>query len=85
MLSAHIDSHNQGLSQLFVKAKTFDKTLDITNHMNDFFLNVGPKLDKMIPKIDHISPKKILRNRNQFNFVIAHISQNTTNMFTFIK
>ena len=68
------NEHNLGLSQLLFNGKMFDGTLDIANHMNDFFVNVGPELDKNIPNIDHISPNKYLRNRNHFTFVIANIS-----------
>ena len=42
--------------------------------MNDFFVNVGPSVDKNIPKINHITPEKYLKDRNQFNFIIMHIS-----------
>ena len=31
------NKHNLGLSQLLVNGKMFDETLDIANHMNDFF------------------------------------------------
>ena len=51
-----------------------DEPKDIANHVNDFFVNVGPELDKNIPNINHISASKYLKNRNQFNFVITHIS-----------
>ena len=69
------NKHNLDLSQLLVNGKMFDETLDIANHMNDFFVNVGPDLDRNMPKIYHMYPGNFLRNRNQFNFVMAHISQ----------
>ena len=31
-------------------------------------------LEKLIPKVPNISPSKFLKNRNQINFVIAHVS-----------
>ena len=42
--------------------------------MNKFFINVGPELDKSIPKINHISASNYLKNRNQVNFTVAHVS-----------
>ena len=37
-------------------------------------MNVGPELDKKIPKINHITANRYLKNRNQLNFFIAHVS-----------
>ena len=39
-----------------------------------FFANVGANTEKLIPKVPNISPSKFLKNRNQINFVIAHVS-----------
>ena len=55
---------SQALSQLKINGKLVDEPKDIANHMNDFFVNVGPVLDKSIPKINHISPEKYRRDRN---------------------
>ena len=33
-----------------------------------------PELEKNIPKVNHISANKYLKNRNQINFAITHIS-----------
>ena len=65
---------NQGLSQLNINGKLIAEPKDIANHINDFFVNVGPNLDKNIPKINHVNANKYLKNRNQFNLIIAHIS-----------
>ena len=37
-------------------------------------MNIGPNTEKEIPKVQNISPTKFLKERNQFNFLIAHIS-----------
>ena len=37
-------------------------------------LCVGSSTEKTIPKVPNVSPSKFLRNRNQTNFIIAHIS-----------
>ena len=34
----------------------------------------GPNTEASIPKVPNISPSKFLKNCNQINFVIAHIS-----------
>ena len=46
----------------------------ITNSFNDFFANVGPETEKKVPKVPNISPKMYLKNRNQFDLIITHIS-----------
>ena len=39
-----------------------------------FFVNVGPNTEKEVPKVQNISPERFLKNRNQLNFLISHIS-----------
>ena len=65
---------NYGISQLNIKGKTIVEPKEIANGVNDFFVNVGPETEKNVPKAINISPEKFLKNRNQFNFIIAHIS-----------
>ena len=67
---------NFSISQLNVKGKIIDDPLAITNNFNNFFVNVGPETEKSIPKVPHMSPNQFLKNRNQFNLIIAHISEN---------
>ena len=68
---------NQGrnfpkIAQLNVKGRIFDNPKEIAEKVNDFFVNIGPNTE--IPKVRDISPTKFLKERNQFNFFIAHIS-----------
>ena len=49
--------------------------VDIAEKVNDFFVNIGPETENCIPKVVNSSPGTFLKNRNQFNFVIAHISE----------
>ena len=63
------------ISQLNIKGKLVDNPLDINNHFNDFFVNVGPETEKTVPKVPNISHEKFLKNRNQVNLIIAHISE----------
>ena len=53
-----------------------DNPLDVSNKFNNFFVNVGPSTERDIPvtPTDRISPQKFLKNRNQLNFIISHIS-----------
>ena len=62
------------IAQLNIKGRIFDNPIDISEKVNDFFVNVGPNTEKEIPKVPRISSSKFLYQRNQFNFLIAHIS-----------
>ena len=52
-----------------------DDPQQIANSFNHFFSNVGPDTEKTVPKVPHISPSIYLKNRNQFQLIIAHISE----------
>ena len=62
------------IAQLNVKGRIFDNPKDIAGKVNEFFVNIGPDTELEIPKVPNISPTKFLKQRNQFNFLIAHIS-----------
>ena len=38
-------------------------------------MNVGPQTEKTVPKVPNKSPNQYLKNRNQLDFIIAHISE----------
>ena len=57
-----------------MNGKIVDEPAEIVEKFNNFFVNVGPETEKKIPKVPHASPEKYLRNRNQFELIIAHIS-----------
>ena len=61
-------------SQLNIGGKIIDDDKELANNFNNFFVNVGPSTENTIPKVPNILPSKFLKNRNQMNFVIAHIS-----------
>ncbi len=63
------------ISQLNVKGKIIDDPVSIANNFNNFFANVGPDTEKSVPKVPHITPSFYLKNRVQFDFIIAHISE----------
>ena len=54
-----------------MNGRIIDNPKQIVNEVNDFFVNVGPTAEKEVP---NLSPEHFLKNRNQFNFIIAHIS-----------
>ena len=64
------------ISQLNINGKIIDDPQGIANGVNNFFVNVGPNTEKEIPLTppDRIAPVYYLKNRNQFNFIVAHIS-----------
>ena len=64
-----------GISQLNIKGKIIDDPKDIANSANEFFVNVGPNTEKTVPKVQNITPEKFLKDRNDVDFVMAHISE----------
>ena len=63
------------ISHLSIKGKIVDDPKDIANAFNNFFVNVGPETEKTVPKAPHATPEQFLKNRNQFQFIIAHITE----------
>ena len=59
-------------SLLNIGGKIIDGDKELPTNFNKFFVNVGSSTEKTIPKVPNVSPK-FLRNRNQTNFIIAHI------------
>ena len=60
--------------QLDIEGKIVDDDKELATNFNNFFVNVGPKTEDIIPKVPNISPSRFLKNRIRFNFVIAHVS-----------
>ena len=46
----------------------------IAEELNNFFSEIGPNTEKNLPKNPVIQPEKYLGERNQFDFLIAHVS-----------
>ena len=63
------------ISQLNVNGAIVDDPALIAQKLNNFFVNVGPETEKKVPKVPNASPEKYLKNRNQFELIIAHISE----------
>ena len=71
------------ISHLSSNGKLIEDSVGIANSLNNFFVNVGPQTEKSVPKVPNMSPDQFLKNRNQFNFVMAHIS--TDDIINIIK
>ena len=66
---------NFSISQLNINGKIENDPTTITNKFNKFFVNVGPTTEKTVPRVPNMSPDKFLKNRNNFELIIAHISE----------
>ena len=63
------------MTQLNVNGKTIVHPKEIATNLNDFFVNIGPSTELNIPKAVNINPKIFLKDRQEVNFLIAHISE----------
>ena len=61
-------------TQLNIGGNIIDSDKEIAQNFNNFFANVGANTEDLISKVPNISPSKFLKNRNQINFAIAHVS-----------
>ena len=55
-------------------AKIIENPKDVANQPNDIFVNVGPLTESSIPISENISQNKFLKQRNQLDFFLAHVS-----------
>ena len=62
------------ISQLIVAGKVIDNDKVLASKFNRFLVHVGPSTETSIPKVPNMSISIFLKNRNQINFVIAHVS-----------
>ena len=58
------NSVNPKIAQLNINGSVIDEPKLVVNEINNFF----------VPKVPNILPENFLKNRNQFNFIIAHIA-----------
>ena len=48
---------------------------EIAFNLTDFFVNIGLNTESNIPRAGNINPVKFMKERQQLNFIIAHISE----------
>ena len=63
------------MTQLNINGKTIVNPKEIATNLNDIFVNIGPSTELNIPKSVNINPKIFLKDRQEVNFLIAHISE----------
>ena len=68
------NSVNPKIAQLNINGKVIDDPKRVVNEINNFFVSVGPNTEKDVPKVPNILPENFLKNRNRFNIIIVHIS-----------
>ena len=64
------------ISQISHKGNIISNSSEIAESFNEYFVNVGPETEKSIPRVNHISPSKFLKDRIVNNFVLGHITPN---------
>ena len=62
------------ISQSKINNKVITSNKEIVETLNNFFVNVGPNTERNIPVNPKTKPENFLKNRNQLNFLISHIS-----------
>ena len=64
------------ISQLKVGGKLINNPRDISNKLNEYFVNVGPTTEDSIPKTQNVSALKFMKERINYAFLIAQVSHN---------
>ena len=62
------------ISQLKVGGKLINNPRDISNKLNEYFVNVGPTTEDSIPKTQNVSTLKFMKERINYAFLIAQVS-----------
>ena len=60
--------------QIKLKDKIIDNPKKVVKAFNNLFVNAGHNTERNIPINPKIKPEQYLKNRNQLNFLMAHIS-----------
>ena len=61
--------------QLKVGKKLINNTKEISNKLNEYFVNVGPTTEDSIPKTQNVSALKCMKERQNYAFLIVYVSQ----------
>ena len=62
------------ISQLKVGGKLINNPRDISNKLNEYFVNVGPTTEDSFPKTQNVSALKFMKERINYAFLIAQVS-----------
>ena len=62
------------INELRVENRFIQDQKTIAEELNKFFTNIGPATEKKLPVNPVIQPTKYLQDRNHFEFIIAHVS-----------
>ena len=68
------DSNISNITQLKINKTIINNSKKIVEEVNNYFVNVGPKTERSITRNPVTKLNIYLENRNQVNFLIAHIS-----------
>ena len=68
------DSNISNIIQLKINKTIINNHKKIVEEVNNYFVNVGPNTERSIPRNPVTKPNIYLKNRNQVNFLIVHIS-----------
>ena len=64
------NSKSSNINELSINKETVTNNMNISNSMNDFFVNVGPNTESIIPKTP-VSPMRFLGSRIESNFLTS--------------
>ena len=70
----NLKKNSNRTTQLNIGGQIIDNDKEMSTNFNNFFANVGLNSKNLIPKVPNISPSRFLKNRNQINVLIAHVS-----------
>ena len=62
------------IAQLKVGGKLINNPRDISNKLNEFFVNVSPITEDSIPKTQNVFALKFMKGRINYAFLIVHVS-----------
>ena len=70
------------ITQLNINGKIINNPNDVANQLNNFFVKLGPLTESSIPRSENISPLKFLKQRNQLDFLLTHVSHEVLEIIT---
>ena len=62
------NSKTHKIAQLKIGGKIINNSKDVSNKLNEYLVHVGPSTEITIPKTQHVSALKFMKQRNQCEF-----------------